>query len=1046
MRLVIDLQFCQNADASATGAALSLAQELIRTAGKHTVWVAFTNQYPARIELLRAAFDGLLAPERLLVYDTPPPDGTERVQRTIELVRDNFFAALDADIVFAPQLFDHAIDTIGAIHGNGAPFLTAVSIANTDMLTSTDGSTPLRADSHMRSQASLGHADLLLATSTAIAERLRAVFTAHPSRIVEIGDYPVIAAQRAWDALELAYASRQPHPMPAERPALAYISPLPPQQSGIADYSAELIRELERFYDVHLIVPEILDFDQAIASAFEIHTVDWFEQHAHGFERILYHFGNSGLHRFMFDLLERWPGIVVLHDFFLSNVLYEIEISDGKPLNFRQAIYHSHGYSGLADRISIRDVQTVWKYPANKQVLDKATGIIVHSKFSLELAAAWYGPFFAERWKIVPLLRGKPADNGVTRADARRRLGFGDDDLVICSFGMMGQTKLNDRLLDAFASLDPQLQRRCRLVYVGAEDPSEYGVEFDARLASSNVVEQVTITGFVDADTYQTYLQSADIAVQLRGQTRGETSASILDCLLYEIATIVNANGSNAALPESVVVKLPNEFSVDQLRDALAALCTHPSERLALAGRGHRLVAEEHTPVRVGQLYAQAIEHFTQSSPSAHYRALLQGMARIGAPTDPRHYELVAAAKAIATNQPNIAPRQLFIDISAVVQFDLKTGIQRVVRSIVRSLINKPPAGFRVEPVYGDGGNRRYRYARRFTMEMIGEKELMVEDDPIEHRAGDVFLGLDLVAGVTLQNQELLADMRNHGIQIYFVIYDLLPLLLPNAFPYGTESSFRQYTEVIVRQSDGLVCISRAVADELEEWITAHAAPRRTPLHIGYFHLGADIAASIPTTGLQENAEQVFDAIAKRPTILMVGTVEPRKGHTQALEAFGLLWKQQVEVNLIIVGKAGWMVDSLVKNLKSHPEAEKRLFWLSQASDEMLTRLYEETSALLAASIGEGFGLPLIEAAQHQLPVIARNLPVFREVSGEHAFYFDGQDADDLARAVKEWLALDREGKAPKSDAMPWLSWADSADQLLGSIIEGRWYRTLPAA
>lgn len=1028
MRLVIDLQFCQHANPASTDDTLSLAQHLAKLDGRHDVWIAFSNQHPARIAALRAAFDGLIPPEQVLVYETPAPDGSERVQRSIELIRNNFFAALGADLVFTPHLLDGAAGAIGGI-GAHLPFLTAVSIGTEGDLTPVAGA--------------VLQASLLLAGSPVVAEHLRAQPGVDAARVIEIGEDTGESAQRAWHAFERACAER-PARTAQGRPALAYVSPLPPQQSGIADYSAELIEQLERFYEIHLIVPEIIDFDPVVADRFPIHTVQWFEENSHWFERILYHFGNSNVHQFMFGLLERKPGIIVLHDFFLSNVLYNLDyMVPGSDL-FRRALFHSHGYSGLAHRQTHGAVESVWKYPANKFVLDQATGVIVHSSFSTELAEEWYGPASARNWRILPLLRGKPAGRMPKRETIRRSFDIADDELLICSFGMMGPTKLNDVLLDAYLDLPPALRRRCRLVYVGGGDPGPYGKELEQRLVDHGLGDAVTITGFVDADTYRDYLQIADVAVQLRGQTRGETSASVLDCLLYGTATIVNDNGANAALPDSVLFKLPAEFTTEQLKQALVTLCEDPVERLGLAARGQTLVETEHAPARVGKLYAEAIEDFTCKDPAVQYRALLRDLGQLGLPGDPRHHELIAAAKAIGANQPTPSSRQLFIDISAVVQFDLKTGIQRVVRSILLSLIARPPAGFRIEPVYSYGGNHPYHYARRFMLEMMGEAGIGADDEAIVYKPGDVFLGLDLVMSITPSNQRILEEMRNQGVRVYFVMYDLLPLVIPHVFPYGTETEFRKFTTVLAQSADGVVCISRAVADEFDAWVKVHGAARQTPLRIGYFHLGADISASAPSTGLPSNAEQVFAAIDARPTILMVGTVEPRKGHTQTVEAFDLLWKQNVPVNLVIVGKAGWMMESLIKHVTDHPEADRHLFWLPGASDEMLSQLYEKSSALLAASIGEGFGLPLIEAAQHHLPVIARNLPVFREVSGEHAFYFDGEAPEDLANALKAWLALHGEDKAPQSSAMPWLSWAESTDQLLESVVHGRWYLTLP--
>ena len=76
----------------------------------------------------------------------------------------------------------------------------------------------------------------------------------------------------------------------------------------------------------------------------------------------------------------------------------------------------------------------------------------------------------------------------------------------------------------------------------------------------------------------------------------------------------------------------------------------------------------------------------------------------------------------------------------------------------------------------------------------------------------------------------------------------------------------------------------------------------------------------------------------------------------------------------------------------------------------------------------------MIEAAQHGLPIIARDIPVFREVAGEHAIYFKGLDAACLAEAIQEWNQMHQNNRHPKSDALPWLSWSKSAEQLKAAI------------
>jgi hypothetical protein len=169
----------------------------------------------------------------------------------------------------------------------------------------------------------------------------------------------------------------------------------------------------------------------------------------------------------------------------------------------------------------------------------------------------------------------------------------------------------------------------------------------------------------------------------------------------------------------------------------------------------------------------------------------------------------------------------------------------------------------------------------------------------------------------------------------------------------------------------------------------------------------------------------------------MVGTLEPRKGHAQALDAFDLLWARGEDLNLAIVGRPGWLMEDFAARLRAHPEHGRRLHWFADASDAQLRALYAGSSALFTASEGEGFGLPIIEAARHGLPVIARDLPVFREVAGDNAHWFSGYDARSLAAALQEWLALHRRGLAPGSAGVRLLGWDDSARALLALVLEG---------
>jgi len=134
------------------------------------------------------------------------------------------------------------------------------------------------------------------------------------------------------------------------------------------------------------------------------------------------------------------------------------------------------------------------------------------------------------------------------------------------------------------------------------------------------------------------------------------------------------------------------------------------------------------------------------------------------------------------------------------------------------------------------------------------------------------------------------------------------------------------------------------------------------------------------------------------------------------------------------------MTEALVERLRNHPEKNSRLFWFEGASDELLMRLYEQCSGLLVPSEGEGFGLPLIEAAQHGLPILCRDLPVFKEVAGPHASYFSGFEAVELADAIRDWLECRANDAVPASAGMPRLTWEQATTKLLHCVLEEHWH------
>lgn len=398
--------------------------------------------------------------------------------------------------------------------------------------------------------------------------------------------------------------------------------------------------------------------------------------------------------------------------------------------------------------------------------------------------------------------------------------------------------------------------------------------------------------------------------------------------------------------------------------------------------------------------------------------------------------DILSTSIAIALNM--IEKKTIYIDITQLRMVDYGTGIQRVVKAIISEVLKNKIDGFDIELVYIENLNGVWQYKRALDFEKkYFDLETIEENYVIEPKNSDMFFGLDLVSWIVdAEHQGLFTKWRRRGVNIVFVVYDILPILHPEWWPQNGGNIHTAWLKTIAQVSDKLVSISKAVSDEVEMWIAQNNIKTPKGIEYKYFHLGADIDNSTPSKGLPENTQEVLSKLESTKTFLMVGTLEPRKGHKQTLLAFEALWKNGENINLVIVGKQGWMLDDLIAKIKKHPELNKKLFWLEGISDEYLEKVYAASTCLIAASEGEGFGLPLIEAAQHKIPIIARDIPVFREVAGGFAYYFENNnDPEILEKTIVEWLEMYQNGMHPKSDEMPWLTWEESSEQLIEKIV-----------
>ena len=539
------------------------------------------------------------------------------------------------------------------------------------------------------------------------------------------------------------------------RPKLAYVSPLPPVRSGISFYSSDLLPYLSRFYDIDVVTNHAVEDDWVHANA-TVYTPEWFKLNHNKYDRVVYHLGNSDIHYFMYELIFEVPGVVVLHDFFLGGSLAHLDFHDLSKI-WSEELLAAGGMLALRKRTIADSLpKLIKKYPCNSLVLNSAESIVVHSEEAVRLAEHWYGKEVADKWRVIPLLR-KP-NHGFDGEEIKRELGYSAADFVVCSFGLLGEDKLNDKLLDAWLQSDLSRKHNCYLVFVGLSPEGPYGAALNSKISKKSKGNRVSITGWLPEDKYQKYLAISDMCVQLRRSSRGEVSAAVLDCLGAGKPTIINEIGSMKDVPDEVAYKVCGDFEISALVAALESMYADSQLRESFSNNASAYVGLNCDANKCAKLYHDAIEESWLKS-QASLRSLID---KFEVPDDID--ELISLARNLSVSLPSdYRTAKLFVDLSE--------PICKVAQSLLMFLMENQDDGWIVEPIYYDPVNDVYRYAREYFSVISGFDCSTVlpslEDDIVEFHIEDSFvvpkLGLNVKDWPEYPQKKLL----KYGVGLY---------------------------------------------------------------------------------------------------------------------------------------------------------------------------------------------------------------------------------------------------------------------------------------
>lgn len=367
---------------------------------------------------------------------------------------------------------------------------------------------------------------------------------------------------------------------------IAFFTPLPPIESGISDYSYDILKELSKYCDIDVFVEETYNADCILPENVLLYSHRSYPARHGNYKDTIFQLGNSEYHFYMYQYIKKYHGTVVLHDYNLHGAFYHYAITLCNGNYDLYKIFIDKDFPECENYINaLRNGSAnpdLYGMELNSYLTDSADRIIVHSQYSrkklLEKNIARHVaviPLYAE---ILPLI-----DNKIIKA----KNNFPEEKIIISAFGGIHKTKRIIPLLKAFSELKKE-NENIHLMLVGKPAP-DIQTELENFITSENLKNSVTITGYTDIEKFKEYIDMSDICLNLRYPYNGETSGSLMRILAKGKCSVVNDIGSFSEIPDNACMKIPSVEKMGEINEsgeifkALKELTENPAERMKIA-------------------------------------------------------------------------------------------------------------------------------------------------------------------------------------------------------------------------------------------------------------------------------------------------------------------------------------------------------------------------------------------------------------------------------------------------------------------------------
>lgn len=381
-------------------------------------------------------------------------------------------------------------------------------------------------------------------------------------------------AARFWQAIGARAMVRIAAPATARdrRPRVALLTPLPPDRSGVADYSAASVPELGRRVELHLFTAT--PSPVAPPGAASVRPLSALPFLSRRFDRVVGVIGNSQYHLAIFHLLLRYGGAAIAHDARMLG-FYRIVLGVNRARAVAEAELGRTVAPEEIDRWLADEAELPTLFLG--ELAAACTPLIFHSALTARLAAERYR--IAPYWLPFSLQRPWQAEalQPAARAAARARLGFDDAEIVLASFGYVHDSKCSEECIWALAMLRGW-GIAASLVFVGSVHCD--GAVLRALAARLGLTDHVRfLDSYVSEAEYRDWLLAADLAIQLRRFGFGSISGTLSDCIAAALPTVANAELAETMEAPSFVTTIPDPVSPVLLANAAADLIAAGAHR-----------------------------------------------------------------------------------------------------------------------------------------------------------------------------------------------------------------------------------------------------------------------------------------------------------------------------------------------------------------------------------------------------------------------------------------------------------------------------------